>query len=89
MLIPLVKQLEAQCRVTRHPGTDDERKAFITLNRAGWALQKEAPEIARCLLDRTGVDPTELAGTSKRIIQIRDNLEEKAPADRPRQPRGL
>ena len=73
-LTPLLKRMEKQGLVTRTRGTQDERKVFVSLTDAGRTLQDRAPEITRCIIERTGVAPEKLAELVGTLIRLRGNL---------------
>ncbi len=66
-LSPLVKRLEAQGRVTRARRADDERMLEIGLTDAGSQLRDEALRVPQQIMDRVGMDASQIAA-------LRDSL---------------
>ncbi|TDN93116.1 MarR family transcriptional regulator [Microbacterium sp. BK668] len=66
-LSPLVKRLEAQGRVTRARRAGDERVLEIGLTAAGRELRALALDVPRQIMERTGMDASQLA-------ELRDGL---------------
>lgn len=66
-LSPLLKRLEAQGRVTRARRVDDERVLEIGLTDAGSQLRDEALRVPQQIMDRVGMDASQIAA-------LRDSL---------------
>lgn len=59
-LSPMLKRLEAMGLVQRHRSTVDERATAITLTEAGRALRRRALTVPAAVVERLGVDLSEL-----------------------------
>ncbi|EIV92741.1 MarR family winged helix-turn-helix transcriptional regulator [Frankia sp. QA3] len=71
-LSPLLKRLESAGYVTRRRAATDERLLTLELTPAGSALRQEALKIPRAVVDRLGVEVTDLQdlhGALTRIIE--------------------
>ncbi|PJJ70518.1 DNA-binding MarR family transcriptional regulator [Diaminobutyricimonas aerilata] len=66
-LSPLLKRLEASGLITRRRNAADERALAVELTDAGRALRREAELVPGRIVERLGMDVTELEG-------IRDSL---------------
>ncbi|MDF1477800.1 MarR family transcriptional regulator [Leifsonia sp. H3M29-4] len=66
-LSPLLKRLESAGYVTRARRTDDERALDVSLTEAGRALRSRAEQVPPALLERLGMQLTDLE-------RIRDDL---------------
>ncbi len=60
-LSPLLKRLEAQGKVTRARRADDERVLEIGLTDAGHRLREEALRVPQQIMDRVGMDASQIA----------------------------
>lgn len=60
-LSPLVKRLESQGRVARTRRADDERVLEIALTDEGTALRERALSVPEQIMERVGMDVTEIA----------------------------
>lgn len=80
-LTPLVKRLEAKGLVTRQRDPLDERQVRIRLTDSGRALQDKSAEVARCFLDRSGLDMPEAVRLRDDVLALRDRLRDAAGLD--------
>ncbi|GAB2802953.1 MarR family transcriptional regulator [Actinoallomurus bryophytorum] len=74
-LSPLLKRLEAGGLIQRRRARDDERVMAVTLTDEGHALRAEAERIPPAIVERLGMDLTELQdlhGTLTRLIAAAD-----------------
>ena len=74
-LSPLLKRLEAGGLIQRGRARDDERVMAVTLTDEGQALRAEAERIPPTVIERLGMDLTELQdlhGTLTRLIAAAD-----------------
>lgn len=61
-LTPLLKRLQAAGIIVRERSLQDERKVLISLTPKGWALQEEAAEMPRRMLEGSTMSVEELEG---------------------------
>lgn len=73
-MTPLLKRLEKQGRIKRIRDKSDERKVIIHLTKEGRMLEKNAPEITRCIVEDTGFSHVELEKLTKAVGRLRDNF---------------
>jgi len=69
-LSPLLKRLAAAGLITRTRSTDDERQLAIELTEAGVALRQQALNIPPAVIDRLGVDITELESLHAALTRL-------------------
>ncbi|MQY08241.1 MarR family winged helix-turn-helix transcriptional regulator [Actinomadura macrotermitis] len=69
-LSPLVKRLEAAGLVRRDRDARDERLLRVTLTPAGRALRARAEQIPAAIVDRLGMDLTELRALHGALTQV-------------------
>lgn len=69
-LSPLVKRLEAQGRVTRSRRSDDERVLEIGLTEEGRRLRERALEVPGQIMERVGMDVTEVARLRDALVRF-------------------
>ena len=82
-LSPLVKRLEAQGRVSRGRSPGDERVLEIRLTDEGRGLRRQALEVPAQIMQRTGMDASQLAALRDGLIPFaggRARREPVAPA---------
>lgn len=79
-LTPLLKRLEAAGHLTRSRDPSDERHVRIRLTNQGRALHRKAREIPRCILEATGLSPTDLRRLHRQITALRQNLLQSSSA---------
>lgn len=73
-LTPLLKRMETQGLVTRTRSSQDERKVFIGLTKAGRELKDHAPEITKCIIEKTGIAPAKLGELLDTLVAMRARL---------------
>ena len=73
-LTPILQKLEKQGHITRKRDRNDERRVVIELSASGRALQKDAEQITRCMIEGTGMKYDELDQMVSTITRMRDNL---------------
>ena len=76
---PLLKRLQNLGHVERRRGEDDERQVFVHLTKTGKALQQHAPDITACMIEATGLDPSELQGLVATLARLTGSLETGRP----------
>ena len=69
-LSPLLKRLEASGYVTRTRNPEDERALCLELTEAGRALREQALAIPRAVIDRLGLDVTDLMDLHSRLVTV-------------------
>jgi DNA-binding MarR family transcriptional regulator len=69
-LSPLLKRLEAVGYVSRQRSTTDERMLVVELTKAGRALRAEAEKIPPAIVDRLGMDVTDLLELHRVLTQV-------------------
>ena len=77
---PMVKRLAAAGLLDRTRNPDDEREVRVGLTAAGHALWARTGCLADTMLDRSGMQPGELAALNTRMRALRDALVAGAPA---------
>lgn len=73
-LTPLLKRMESQGLVTRTRSAADERKVFIALTKTGRDIKGHAPEITKCIIEKTGMAPAKLAELLDTLVEMRARL---------------
>ncbi len=76
---PMVKRLAAAGLLVRSRNPDDEREVRVGLTEAGHALWARTGCLADTMLDRSGMQPSELAALNTRMRALRDALVAGAP----------
>ena len=69
-LSPLLKRLEAIGYVERPRARGDERALAVTLTPAGWRLRKEAEKIPPAIVDRLGMEVSELQHLHQVLMRV-------------------
>ena len=59
-LTPLIKRLQEAGWVTRTRDPEDERRVVVALTDPGKALEAQAAHVPGCILEATGMPPTEI-----------------------------
>ncbi|HEY9292170.1 MAG TPA: MarR family transcriptional regulator [Microlunatus sp.] len=77
-LSPLLKRLEAIGYLTRTRDPQDERSLKITLTPAGRRLRKQALDVPPAIMDRLGMEMTELKDLHRQLTEV---IERTAPLD--------
>lgn len=80
-LTPLLKRMEAAGLVTRTRDRRDERQVRISLTDRSRALRAGSDALARCLIERSGLDTVELAALNEEVSALRDALRRPAQSD--------
>ena len=75
-LSPLLKRLEAIGYLTRTRDPQDERSLKITLTPAGRRLRKQALDVPPAIMDRLGMEMTELKDLHRQLTEV---IERTAP----------
>lgn len=73
-LTPLLKRMEAADLVQRRRNPQDERSVIVSLTTKGRALEAEAAEISRCILQASGDDLADLIELRTKIQQLAERL---------------
>lgn len=79
-LTPLLKRMEAAGWLTRTRAVDDERRVIVALTPAAQALRKQAQTVSRQLAKSTGCSADELVDLTRRVQQLRSQLQADASA---------
>ena len=69
-LSPLLKRLEALGYITRQRSSTDERMLVVTLTDSGQALRSEAEKIPPAIIDRLGMDISDLLELHQALTQV-------------------
>ncbi|SDH30426.1 MarR family winged helix-turn-helix transcriptional regulator [Microbacterium pygmaeum] len=69
-LSPLVKRLESAGRVSRRRSAEDERVLDIDLTPAGRDLRERAEEVPGQIMERVGMDASEVAGLRDALVRF-------------------
>ncbi|MEV1201151.1 MarR family winged helix-turn-helix transcriptional regulator [Microbispora rosea] len=69
-LSPLLKRLEAAGLVERRRASDDERSLAIVLTDEGRALRRQAEKIPVAIVDRLGMELTELQSLHQALTRV-------------------
>lgn len=69
-LSPLVKRLESAGRVTRRRSAEDERVLDIDLTPAGRDLRERALEVPGQIMERVGMDASEVSGLRNALVRF-------------------
>jgi DNA-binding MarR family transcriptional regulator len=69
-LSPLLKRLEASGFVHRPRASQDERALAVTLTPAGWRLRDEAEKIPPAIVERLGMELSELRQLHHMLTQV-------------------
>ena len=80
-LSPLLKRLEAAGYVTRERNPHDERALAVGLTPKGRALRRKALNVPPAIVERLGMDLSELKELQRRLTQV--IAAATAPPDRP------
>jgi DNA-binding MarR family transcriptional regulator len=80
-LTPLLKRLEASGWLVRQRDSADERRVLLKLTPAGRALKARAARIPPHVLCASGCSLDELTALTRRIKELRDQLQSFPPAD--------
>ncbi|MGR3622106.1 MarR family winged helix-turn-helix transcriptional regulator [Pseudophaeobacter sp.] len=70
-LTPLLKRMETAGLLRRRRNPEDERSVIVSLSEQGRALEREAAEISRCILEASGDEVADL-------IELRTKIQELA-----------
>lgn len=73
-LTPLLKRMEAADLVQRRRNPQDERSVIVSLTTKGRALEAEAAEISRCILQASGDDLADLIELRTKIQKLAERL---------------
>jgi DNA-binding MarR family transcriptional regulator len=74
-LTPLLKRMEASGWLSRARAADDERRVLVHLSAEGRALKRRAAAVPRELAAATGCSADELVGLTRRLQQLRTQLQ--------------
>ena len=87
-LTPLLKRLEASMLLVRSRSKTDERRVMVALTEKGQAMQLEAADVTRCVVDSAGLPVADLIRLTREIRALRSNLERAAAETRQREQHG-
>ena len=74
-LTPLLKRLEGLGLLTRSRSRTDERRVMVALTGKGRAMQLEAADVTRCIVESAGLPVADLLRLTGEIRTLRSNLE--------------
>lgn len=77
-LTPLLKRLEGLGLLTRSRSRTDERRVMVALTEKGRAMQLEAADVTRCIVEGAGLPVADLVRLTREIRALRSNLERTA-----------
>ena len=77
-LTPLLKRLEGLGLLTRSRSRMDERRVMVALTGKGRAMQLEAADVTRCIVESAGLPVADLVRLTREIRALRSNLERAA-----------
>lgn len=77
-LTPLLKRLEGLGLLTRNRSSTDERRVMVALTEKGRAMQLEAADVTRCIVEGAGLPVADLVRLTREIRALRSNLERAA-----------
>ncbi len=73
-LTPLLKRLEGLGLLTRSRSRTDERRVVVALTGKGRAMQLEAADVTRCIVESAGLPVADLVRLTREIRALRSNL---------------
>lgn len=73
-LTPLLKRLEASNFILRERDSQDERRVFVNLSRAGKKLKEKILPLPQMMLDKTQCSKSETMQLAKDLHKLADNL---------------
>jgi len=73
-LTPLLKRLEGLGLLTRSRSRTDERRVMVALTEKGRAMQLEAADVTRCIVESAGLPVADLVRLTREIRALRSNL---------------
>ncbi len=73
-LTPLLKRLEGLGLLTRSRSRTDERRVMVALTEKGRAMQLEAADVTRCIVEGAGLPVADLVRLTREIRALRSNL---------------
>ena len=73
-LTPLLKRLEGLGLLTRSRSRTDERRVMVALTEKGCAMQLEAADVTRCIVESAGLPVADLVRLTREIRALRSNL---------------
>lgn len=82
-LSPLLKRLEAAGYVERRRASDDERSLAIVLTDEGRALRRQAEKVPVAIVERLGMELTELRSLHQALTRVIAAANGGHPADHP------
>ncbi len=74
-LTPLLKRLEGLGLLARSRSRTDERRVIVALTEKGRAMQLEAADVTRCIVESAGLPVADLLRLTREIRALRSNLE--------------
>ncbi len=79
-LTPLLKRLEGMGMLARRRSSEDERRVLVTLTEKGAAMQAQAADVLRCIVEAAGMSEKEIDRLTGEIRALRDKLDRAAAA---------